>query len=722
MSSLRSSRQRQLTLLTVGLSAATFVLGSVGLFLDPALADALRGQDAWGVWAVCTDVLFSAASLLAFSQPSSPPTNFVFGAARLTAIGFGLAAASTVILGLSRSARLHLALRRTRRQSATSPHHAHAVVIGAGPLSQALIRDITTPATAAPGPRASMAPLRRGASSTPASEDEGRPVIAHAGWKQSPSAPPSSSGASFVEDEGDAAHAVTLTGRVGEGPLQAGPRARLHLDVAKEVFITGPEDAVNLDVAGDLLQSIRHGQIQRPAGRPLTCYVHVGHPVYASLLRAHDLFQAPDDPVDFQVFNVRERAARELLLDPDRGLATHFMPGPDAVAHYVVVGFGAAGQAVALEAARLAHFSGLRRPRMTIIDDFHTGSGGRGPAGEAQRQFLARYPAFCPAPQDFDLKAHAQAAASGKDAWAARPARPACRQAQREAPGIEYVVNAEFLDRPAEDPDLAEALITRFTAPDDTPVRPAIVVCFDDDGRSFRTAYRLKELFDVQAPDAQAPTPIFVYLPVEDGLAELIEPDPEGRFPLYAFGSRRRVASYAQVTRPKIQALARRLHANYRRHGGDAPPWDRLPYAFRLSNEDAAAHAAVKLRTAGYRWQIFDGADRPGSLPAQQADLRGALDRLAHMEHNRFVAERLLSGWRYEAVPEGYEQMPDEARQTVRQAMKRRKRRPSLAPFDALLAEDVPKDRQQIEALPRLLGELGETLELLPNAPDRSNP
>lgn len=665
------SGQRWLTLFTAAFAVLTVLLGGIGLFAAPAFDQALAEQGAWAVW---TDLVFSAASLLAFAQPAKPPTNVLFGAARLMAIGFALSAAFAVVLGLSRSARIRMMLRRIGCSSKWHPPSAHAVIVGTDPLSQQLIHDITS--------------------------ELARHVIAVA-----------SDGEPASHEASGAARTLTLPGDARDASM----RRRLHLDAAKEVFITGPDDAVNLDIAGDLLHDSRTGRLNRADDRPLPCYVHVGHPVYASLLRGHDLFQAPDDPLDVHIFNVRERAARELLLDPDRGLATRYMPSHEELAHYVLVGFRSAGQAVALEAARLAHFSGLKRLRMTIIDDFHADGGALGPADEARRHFLARYPAFCPDPAAFDLGTHARSTDPDKDTWHARTYRPACDQAQQDDErAIEYVVNAEFLDQPAEDPDLVQTLFDRFTAEHDVPVRPAIVVCFDDDGRSFRTAYRLKELLDTEAPTDDVTAPIFVYLPVEKGLAELIDSDSSSRFPLYAFGSRERVASYAQVTRPKIQALARGLHENYRRQGGDAPPWERLSYAFRLSNEDAAAHATIKLRTAGYRWRVMDHSADERGIPANQADLQPVMNYLARMEHNRFVAERLLAGWRYEAVPEEYEELSKDERTAVRCEMKSRKRRPSITPFDTpLLDEDVPKDHQQIEALPHLLDELGETLEPL---------
>jgi hypothetical protein len=456
----------------------------------------------------------------------------------------------------------------------------------------------------------------------------------------------------------------------------------------------------------------------------LSCYVHIGDAGYAGLFRGHDLFQSSDDAVDFHVFNARQRGARQLFLDPEVGLATTYAPSPDQVAHYVLFGFGQAGQAVALEAARLAHFSGLRRLRMTIVDDFFDDRETLTPAGKARRQFLARYPTFCPEIGTLDLADHARRADTGeKDAWTCRDYRPACRHVRRDPPVIEYVVNAEFIDVPAGDPDLVPLLMNQFAAPGDTPVAPAIIACFDDDGQSFQTAHRLRELLASETDSLPNPLPAFVYLPTEDGLVELLD-NEDTPIPIHAFGRRQRAARYAQITRPTLQRLARYFHESYRearqREADEDPsgevkvpdPWDELSIAMRLSNEDAAAHAVVKLRTINYRWDPFD--DESGEYRSNGKDLDlpdGSKHHLARMEHNRFVAERLIGGWLHEDLPEGYDELPRKKQDDVDDEMRSRKRRPSLLPFQHLHGKDEPKDREQVEALFEALAELGEPEE-----------
>jgi hypothetical protein len=329
-----------------------------------------------------------------------------------------------------------------------------------------------------------------------------------------------------------------------------------------------------------------------------------------------------------------------------------------------------------------------------------------------------------------DLAGHARRSDTAeKDAWTCRAYRPACQHVRREPPAIEYVVNAEFIDWPADDPDIVPLLRERLSAPGDTPVAPAAVSCFADDGQSFQTVHRLRELLSSETDAFPTPFPFFVYLPTEEGLAELTSGQHEGS-PIHVFGGRQQIARYAQITRPALQDVARRLHEGYRtarieeaRRSNDESakipdPWEDLAAAYRLSNEDAAAHAAVKLRTLGYRWDPFTEVPAPGSPAPDRTDLRQPLPdapthHLARMEHNRFVAERLIGGWLHEDLPEGYDDLSASEQDAYNEEMRSRKRRPSLLPYRDLHGQDEPKDREQVEALFDALEVLGLTPEYL---------
>jgi hypothetical protein len=114
------------------------------------------------------------------------------------------------------------------------------------------------------------------------------------------------------------------------------------------------------------------------------------------------------------------------------------------------------------------------------------------------------------------------------------------------------------------------------------------------------------------------------------------------------------------------------------------PPWE------RTSNEDAAAHAVIKLDALGCRHRrAVSGESAPAIRLAPDQ-----LECLAHMEHNRWMAERLVAGWRHGP-------RDDQCR-----------RRPSLCAWENLHdTTERAKDVSQIRAMIRAFNTAGRVLE-----------
>jgi hypothetical protein len=399
----------------------------------------------------------------------------------------------------------------------------------------------------------------------------------------------------------------------------------------------------------------------------------------------------PQSVIDFHVFNTRDTAARQLLRDYPKGLARRYAPTDGEVAHYFLFGFGEMGQTVALHMARLAHFRNCRRLRLSIIDDFD----GDVLAKKARDRFLDHHPGFCP-DLSFSLVDPAFRNDTERDAWAYRGARPANPAWRSEDPAVvEYAVNAEFIDMPTnvDAPELMARLGARLTGDQRPHVKAAVVVCFDDDRRNFHAAHQLRDALARSLDESLAPLlPIYVYLAADRGLSLWVESSggKEDRFPLHAFGQLERSAGHEEVVRPVLRELAMRFHDAYmaveaERKGPPATEAERsqtgttMSPAFRMSNEDAAAHADIKLDAIGYRKERRRPQDANTPSAAFSASQR---ELLAHMEHNRWMAERLVSGWRHGA--------PDD----------RRKRRPSFRPWEKLHdRSERAKDESQIRAL-----------------------
>ena len=646
------------------------------------------------------NMAFDATAMLFFNRPDGAPENAWFVAAQIGAVVFVILGAFTTILLLSRVARAWWIGLVSRLR----PRRAHSVVLGLSDVGAQLSRDIRT-----------------GGGERPV-----RSVIG-------------------VEEERDSP-AVERMRRHGallfhEDARNRGIRRRARLHVAQEVFVTSADDTWNLDVALGIAADVQQGSRARPPLRwpwsagasPLRCYVHVGEPDLASAVREQERLYDNDLPVDVEIFSVRENAARELLLgDRDRGLARRsFAPRSDEVAHYFLYGFGPTGQTVALQMARLAHFANLRRLRLTVFEEL----GGPAAANRLLRRFVDRHPGFCPDPgfgdqPPFRLDERVEAHGPALDRWDFRGARPAAAAWRFDEPPdvVEYAVNAEFRHLPTvvDAPQLIQELRDRLAPSAGPPVRAGVVVCFEEEHRNFHAALRLRTaLHRLRLEDVVADAvPVFAYLPTDEGLGEMLETvSASGREgPVQPFGRVRRCGGYETVVQPGLHERAAAFHEAWQRLADGSGPTDvgassmplpqdalfddsdrsalmrryrDLPPALRRSNEEAAAHAVIKLDTVGYEARSYEPPRRgAAAVPPAVEFEEEEVELLARMEHNRWMAERLVAGWRY----------GDRRDET--------KRRPAFRPW-ASLAEDPgeqAKDLDQILTLVRAYNLAGQAL------------
>lgn len=678
-----SSGQRWLNGLTLLFGALTLSFAVAGLYMRPGFDSAIAQHGQFAAW---TNLAMNSVSLLALTQPASPPQNIFFSLARLSAIAFASTAVFTILFNLSRRLRLSIGKLWVWLQAKSSPRQAHAVIIGSSRVGRHLLRDLRIP---------------RG-------RCRKRPVM-------------------LIVEEGDelGTEAEALGAFVIRGDPQD-PEVRAHalLGHAREVFLAAPDSAHNVDIAADLLENYRSGRVTRSESlsshpdrlvQHLQCYIHLNSPQLGSLFQTTDLFQASGDEFDVRTFSTYDQAAQHLFLNSDHGIVTHCIPKPSEVAHYAILGFGEMGQTTALKAAHLAHFPNDRRPRLTIVDQFEDVSDAAHEATERD-EFLSRYPAFCPDPTTFDLESHVQESDTRIDKWESKKSRPAAPRVRADDPeAVEYVANAEFLSMPVSTNggEWVGDLARRFRPSQNPSPRPAVIVCYDDERRNTQIALQLYEQLSTQPSDS-LPTslPIYVYLPTEEGLARLIDEYGASKpydssdancLSIHSFGHRDNSDMYTSTTRPGLQKLARGFHQAYNDvYGGDTS-YDDLASVLRASNERAAEHARVKLSVED------QGAPRDHDFGDE--DSLYSFDQpenLAQMEHNRWMAERLLEGWRYASYPDDYESLSKEERQRIQEEMDRRKLRTNLVPWSVLSEEERDKDRQQVTVLRRALAHVKE--------------
>ena len=192
----------------------------------------------------------------------------------------------------------------------------------------------------------------------------------------------------------------------------------------------------------------------------------------------------------------------------------------------------------------------------------------------------------------------------------------------------------------------------------------AAYVCLATDVDALSAAAMLQSL--LRAVDLTGP-PIFVRLREANTVSK--DGDNRGLDTLTPFGDLATVLEASEFLTRAPDAAARDFNEAYRAaltpeqrddpKNRSAFPWERLDETYRQANRDVVAHIPAKLASAGIdpaRWVGVTGIPRlaPGERvycsPAQ-------LETLAELEHERWLAQRRMDGWRLTAAPK-----KDEAR------------------------------------------------------------
>jgi hypothetical protein len=171
----------------------------------------------------------------------------------------------------------------------------------------------------------------------------------------------------------------------------------------------------------------------------------------------------------------------------------------------------------------------------------------------------------------------------------------------------------------------------------------------------------------------------------------LLAPSVEGSDDLGfdVFDVMRETCTVENIMRERLDNLARAIHQDYVARQTELGKtvetnrslvsWNALPETFREANRNQADHVAVKLRVLGY--------DPPSTPPPCDLQLtEPQLELVAQLEHRRWLAGKMLAGWRYTSGPKDV---------TKRIA-------PTIVGWDALTDEEKEKDRDTARDLPRL--------------------
>jgi len=199
-----------------------------------------------------------------------------------------------------------------------------------------------------------------------------------------------------------------------------------------------------------------------------------------------------------------------------------------------------------------------------------------------------------------------------------------------------------------------------------------VVVSLGDELSNFKTAHAIQERFTV----GQSSPPIYICGNGE--LGELLDPGAG----IKNYSMLEEVCTFSVVVNPHREAIARLIHSNYETGNYKTPTsvmWQKLPLEKKDSNRDQAEHIEVKLKMVGCELANFGSA-------SQTELTEDEVQKLARVEHSRWVSERILQGWSYDPVR-------DDAN----------KHHPCLVSYDDLSNEDKEKDVDAVRKIPSFI-------------------
>jgi TrkA-N domain len=357
------------------------------------------------------------------------------------------------------------------------------------------------------------------------------------------------------------------------------------VDARHLVAFTG-DDGINVELAIKARAFIREFGVEQ-----LLIHMHVDNARIAEQLEDYPKFFSDSAAAQVNFFSVYDLTARILFRDYPPESFAHFF-GQNQV-HIALYSFGQQTVSILLYAMQNCQFANENRVRFSVFDSR---------AEEEGRHFLSAYPA------------------------------------------LNSLCDIDFIETPLLEAKALDGI--------DTTLLQSVtehVVCLENDSDNLELALMLRSML-LKRRNCNAP--IIVHMEQSRGLAQLLESNfggPEVPDGLYPFGMLDEVLDNDNVLADGLDILARAFHEDYleRREGLKV---DRRLYSTlysyavlsepeRSSNRKRADHLGAKLRAIGC--SISDKIDPGFSFTDDEALL------LAKMEHNRWCAEKIASGWQH---------------------------------------------------------------------------
>lgn len=513
-----------------------------------------------------------------------------------------------------------------------------------------------------------------------------------------------------------------------------------------EIFVVTGSDEANLDIAADIMVAVKGVTDQRGFSRtmePPSLHVHLHQMRLESQLfdianRHREAVgaieqtgatqsksdgssatqpqpQGANDAAGNRQWINRVRAFNPLEESMIQMFDDHVLPlrpkCPDEVAHYVLVGFGKTNQQLALFLAENAHFSNLKRARMTIAY--------RSSEAEAVESFKALYPKFFPRTvfnsvdpwrpkKEMDNWGYGVELFDGEGNRIASVDDDLTKIDFEKSKGVAFAVNGGFdlMEGGATSPKFVEKLLEVCKSPE---VRPIVFLGNSVDEENCAEAIEVRQLLDERLKNGESyvdekfRVSVFVYVPDHHSLSNLInrgEASEEKR-EILAWGDCTESCRYNRLTNTLRHRLAEAIYQSYSKNT-NRKLWDASAGEYQ-SNRKAAIHVNAKLAVFGLKIvEELDGRvptcgrERVDSL---QNEVRGQVfgkDSAVQIEHHRYLSERLLQDWGF-----GEKKNPEN------------RERPGIVDWPRVCCSDSATNRKQHEQLIEKLSDLLPTLSAI---------
>lgn len=225
----------------------------------------------------------------------------------------------------------------------------------------------------------------------------------------------------------------------------------------------------------------------------------------------------------------------------------------------------------------------------------------------------------------------------------------------------------------------------------------AIALCFEKDADNVAAALALRAM---RRRSGRCFAPIFMPLQDPEGSGALFNLADKDRIvdpldSIIPIGLSREALAVDILGEGERDRLAKRFHAAFRELASESQAanvsWVALPETYRRADRHAADHLSAKLWSLGLATErqfsdSFLAIDK--DWQTQWAAEGSRTEGLERIEHERWIADRVMEGWRYSPVRDDDLRLHND-----------------LVPFDAVSLKDQEKDRKQIALISTIIKE-----------------